>query len=223
MRSERPNSSRVIPIAAARRTRRDDIIEAAIRVFAAQGYRRTSMRDIAAEAGLSKAGVYHHVRTKEELLVHLYEKNMAETLAADRAVVSSGLSPEDTLRGLLRNRILDLCESQHVHQILAAEVAELPADLMGATIKAREDRVKLLAQVISEGVRSGHFDPPVSVNIAVLSMLGSVNFIYQWYNPKGPLSPSELADALADHLIAGILPHGRSDWCGQAPVHRVPK
>jgi AcrR family transcriptional regulator len=185
-------------------SRRDDIIQAAIRAFAAQGYRRTSMRDIAAEAGLSKAGLYHHVRTKEELLVNIYERSMAETLADEQSVVAAGLSPEETLTTLLRTRIIDMCESQHVHKILAAEESELPIDLMGAARKARTDRVKLLAQVIREGMKTGVFRPPVSVNIAVLAILGTVNFIYQWYEPKGPLSPSQLADALTEHLVSGI-------------------
>lgn len=187
-----------------RLSRRDDIIAAAIRVFAERGYRRTTMRDIAEAAGLSKAGVYHHVRTKEELLVDIYDRNVSELLEVEMKIAAATLSPEEKLRVLLRTRILRMCASQLVHKILGAEESELPAELMRHARQARSDRVKLLASVIEDGVRVGQFAVPVSTNIAVLSLLGSVNFVHRWYDPKGPLPPEELADALTEHLLAGL-------------------
>ena len=190
-------------------SRRDEVVATAARVFAEHGYRATSMNDLAEAVGLSKAGLYHHVRSKEELLVQLYEDALAQQLDAERTIVAAGLPPAQTLRRLLQERIVHACQNRQLQKIQSEEEAELPAELMGTVRGRRRDRTRLLVQVVTDGIDKGDFRPAVSPRIAVMAMLGAVNFVYKWYDPAGERTPEQLAEEIADYLLAGLRPTGR--------------
>jgi AcrR family transcriptional regulator len=186
--------------------RRGEVVAAAARVFADRGYRATSMNEIAEAVGLSKAGLYHHVRSKEELLVQLYEEGLAEQLAAERAIVAEGLGPEQTLRRLLEARVVHACHNLQLQKIQSEEEAELPAELMGTVQRHRRQRARLLVDVVTEGIARGEFHPSVSPRIAVITMLGAVNFVYKWYDPAGGRPAEQLAAEIAEYLVSGLRP-----------------
>jgi hypothetical protein len=58
---------------------------------------------------------------------------------------------------------------------------------------------------LEDGVKSGEFNRDTNIRIAVMSMLGALNWTPEWYSPKGPATPAQLGDMMADTLLAGIL------------------
>jgi AcrR family transcriptional regulator len=164
------------------------------------------MNDLAGAVGLSKAGLYHYVRSKEEILVQLYEDGLAQQLDAERTIVAAGLAPDQTLRRLLQERVVDACHNRQLQKIQSEEEAELPADLMGTVRRHRRDRAQLLVDVVNDGIERGQFRPSVSPRIAVMTMLGAVNFVYKWYDPGGERSPEQLAEEIAEYLLCGLRP-----------------
>jgi AcrR family transcriptional regulator len=187
-------------------TRRAEVVAAAARVFADHGYRATSMNGLAQAVGLSKAGLYHYVRSKEEILVQLYEDGLAQQLEAERTIVAAGLAPDQTLRHLLQERVVHACHNRQLQKIQSEEEAELPAELMGTVRRHRRDRAQLLVDVVNDGMERGQFRPSVSPRIAVMTMLGAVNFVYKWYDPEGERSPEQLAEEIAEYLLCGLRP-----------------
>jgi hypothetical protein len=116
----------------------------------------------------------------------------------------------------LRERIVFGCEHAPIQKVYAEEQVELPADIAERLDGHRRARAELLVGVIERGVTEGVFQPTVTPRIAVNTMLGAVNFVYRWYDPRGERTPEELADEIADYLIAGLCP-------ASPPVGRRPR
>ena len=88
--------------------RRTRVLDAAVELFAEQGYDATSVAQVIARAGVAKGGFYHHFASKEALLYEVYGDLITRQLAADgRDPGADGLPPATTLRAL----IVDLVES----------------------------------------------------------------------------------------------------------------
>jgi AcrR family transcriptional regulator len=85
---------------------RDSILDAAFRLFAQYGYRRTSLGDIAEEVGLSRPALYHYFRNKEDVFRALSQRINAGVVAAVTEAASvRGVPLSDKLEGVLAARI----------------------------------------------------------------------------------------------------------------------
>src|SRR3954453_21331690 len=177
------------------------ILAAAVLVFSRQGYRATSMNDVAAGVGLSKPALYHYVRTKQDLLVQVYEEVLDETLRSARAIVATAPSPRAALRELIVERVAYTCEHQDLLKICFEEESELPPELAEPILERRRafEDVVLDAVVHHLAVTGGTLamNPKAYVN----TCLGAANWVYKWYSPDGKLTPRELGADIAAVLL----------------------
>jgi AcrR family transcriptional regulator len=184
--------------------RTEEILAAAVAVFAENGYRATSMNDLARAAGLSKPGLYHYVASKEQLLVLLYQTEMEQHLVEERAVIESSTSATESLRRILAQRATYSCRQQRLQRIFTEEEAEVPAELMGVIRKQRREREDFLVNVVEDGVAAGEFRLTATPRIAVRAMVGAVNFCYKWFDPSGPKDADQIGSEMADFLVAAL-------------------
>ena len=68
-----------------------------------------------------------------------------------------------------------------------------------------KEYVTCLERIIQEGIDRGDFSPTLNPRIATLAIIGSLNWLTHWYQPDGPLSPTEIADNFTDLFLAGML------------------
>jgi TetR/AcrR family transcriptional regulator len=186
--------------------RRAELFAAAVAVFAERGYRATSMRELAQAVGLSKSALYHYVRSKEELLVALYEDVLAQRLEEQAAVRSSGLPADEALRRILVDRFVHACANRQLLRVFFEEEAELPSELMATVRERRKLNEDVVVGVIEQGVAEGVFAVPISPRLAARAMAGAVNFVHKWFDPTGPRTAEDLADDFATYLLAGLRP-----------------
>jgi AcrR family transcriptional regulator len=186
--------------------RQAQIYETAARVFCEKGYEKASMGDIAESLGMTKAGVYHHIDSKDELLFAIisYGMDLFEKQVLDR--VSGIRDPMERLRATLRAHLLLVLRDRPKEvTVILHETSALPAAAR-ARINARKKRyIRFLEKTIRELVmrkEARRVDP----SIAAFALLGMVNWTYQWYRPGGRLDAAELADAMTDFYLKGLLP-----------------
>jgi AcrR family transcriptional regulator len=184
--------------------RTEEILAAAVAVFAENGYRATSMNDLARAAGLSKPGLYHYVSSKEQLLVLLYQTEMEHHLVEERAVIDSSTSATESLRRILAQRATYSCRHQRLQRIFTEEEAEVPAELMGVIRKQRREREDFLVNVVEDGVAAGELRLTATPRIAVRAMVGAVNFCYKWFDPSGPKDAEQIGSEMADFLVSAL-------------------
>jgi AcrR family transcriptional regulator len=185
------------------------ILLAATEIFSRRGYRATSMNEIAAEVGLRKPTLYHYFRSKEELLVRLYEDVMDESIALARDIVEAAGSPFEALHDLLVTRVVYTCEHKDLLKIFFEEEGELPAGLLATLMIRRHEFDDLFLDLAQKSRRSLGVKLPTTPRIYVNTCLGAVHWIYKWYDPAGPKNPRQLGEEMAALLLAPFTVAGR--------------
>ncbi len=149
---------------------RDRVFAAAATAFAARGFAGTSVDRIAAAAGLNKAMIYYHFRSKAALYREILRDMFAAVGARVRAVAASGLAPADKVNQFIDTFATE-CEARpHFPPIWFREIAEGGPHLDEATLGDMTGVVKALGSIIEEGVRAGVFRPisPLLVHAGIV-------------------------------------------------------
>jgi AcrR family transcriptional regulator len=174
------------------------LLDAALACFVAQGYHGTTMRDIAARAGLAVSASYYYFPSKLDLLrrimVRVTMELEAELAAAERA---AGDVPAASLAALVRAHVLFHTHRQAESFIGNSELRALPPPER-AEIVAMRDRIgDHFKRAVAAGVHAGTFDVP-SPPAAVLAIVTMCTAVAQWYRRGGPAAPAQIADRYAE-------------------------
>ena len=183
---------------------RDRILEAAARLICAKGYEATSIQDIADATGLTKAGLYHHIRSKESLLLEIQHYGMDVFEERVLSQVVSIADPLDRLKACMEKNVLLVTQgwSKEV-TIILHEHATLTGEAR-AQMNARKKRyVRFLETSFAEAVRAGRIRP-VNPKVAAFAFLGMVLWIYKWFRADGPISAEQLAVEMQDLFFGGL-------------------
>lgn len=188
-----------------RPTRQAQILETAARIFCEKGFDRASMEDIADAVGLTKAGLYHHIGSKDELLFAImsYGMDLFEEKVLNRVMTIA--DPLERLRAALRGHVLLVIRDRPKEvTVILHETNALKGRFRDRINERKKRYIKFLEKTFREMIKSGaarRVDP----SAAAFAMLGMINWIYQWYRPGGRLSDEAVADALSDVFLGGIL------------------
>jgi len=186
-------------------TRTGQIYEAAARVFCEQGFGQSSMSDVAAAMDMTKAGIYHHIASKDELLFGImsYGMDLFEERVLDR--VEDIRDPLERLRAAIRAHVLLVTRDRpkEVTVILNEPVA-LRGDYRAKIDRRKRRYVRFLNQTFRELRRKG-LTRDIDPRIATFALLGMINWIYQWYGPGGRVRDTEIAEAYIDVFLGGLL------------------
>jgi AcrR family transcriptional regulator len=185
---------------------REKVLSAAVEIFSRRGYRATTMTDIALYVGLAKPTLYHYFRSKEELLVKLYEGVLDESLHSARQIVAAAPTPRDALRELVVRRVVYTCRHREVLTVFFEEEAELPRALSDSLLARRREFEDIFISVVNALLDSGDATLSAPVRVYVNACLGAANWVYKWYNPDGPSTPEELGEQIAGIMLAALGP-----------------
>ena len=164
------------------------------------------MQQIAEASGLTKAGLYHHVKTKEAILVAImhYGMDLFEEKVLNPAIEIE--DPLERLRETMRRNVALVTEDSskevtiilHEHQTLTGEAQR--------EINARKKKyVRFLEEAFREARARGQIRD-VDPTIAAFSFLGSVLWTYKWYRAGGKIDTQRLTDGMIDLFFVGLLP-----------------
>jgi AcrR family transcriptional regulator len=182
---------------------RDDILDAAAQIFRQKGYHAASMQDIAAAVSLQKASLYHHVSSKQEILLALLNRALDMLFERISAVSRQSLPPDVKLRQMMRAYLNTLTEHIDLASVLLLEHRSLDPKLHARHIPNRDRFESLWRDVIQEGTRAEMFRCPDPA-LTARALLGIMNWTITWYRPSGPLSIDEISDHFAALLINGL-------------------
>ena len=184
---------------------RQEILRASARLFRERGYDATSMNDIAAALKLSKGGLYHHFRSKDEILFHIMNHAMAITEDRVLAPIRDIVDPEERLRALIRRHIeLVVRARDREITVILHENHPLPAALRKRVNAQKKNYIHFVEQLIAEvqQVRNSNTGK-VTPRAAAFALLGMINWIYQWYRPEGSLQEEDLVEQYTEIFFQG--------------------
>jgi AcrR family transcriptional regulator len=203
--------------------RLDSLLATAARVFAEKGFHPTTMRDLARETGMSLAGIYHYVSCKDELLSLIMERCFTRVVEGAEAELAQGRGPRDRLNRFIRHHVTYFARHMSEMKVLSHEAESLTGERVARVNELKRRYVALLVGLIKgiEGATpsrsplsaprsrfSGPNDAPdataLDPNVAAYALFGMMNWIYNWYDPKGTVPPETLAEQFSRIFLDGI-------------------
>ena len=185
--------------------RKEQIYSTARSLFSERGYPATTVRDIAREMNMQAGSLYAHIDSKEDVLWEIVSRAASQFIAAVEPIATSNNRPAEKLRHMVRAHVDVLADNLDDATVFLQEWKFLGSERRDAIAEMRNRYENLYRHVIEEGIQSGEFastDP----KMAALLVLSAVNWMPQWYNPSGPLSPEEVADTFVELILTGLEP-----------------
>lgn len=174
---------------------RERILQAAARLFAAQGYANTTMAQIVRELGVSKPFVYYYFRDKQEIFETLSWKPAVECFTVlDFADTDTRRASEKVMQGLER-LIRATIENQPVAFFPYREPQVYRPEYLAAQKKLANHFYDRLCPLLEQARRDGDLDFN-DTRITALAACSLPGFLYNWYRPGGRLSPDEVVAEL---------------------------
>jgi TetR/AcrR family transcriptional regulator, cholesterol catabolism regulator len=185
------------------RGRRQEILQAARVLFREKGYHATTVRDIADMTGLLSGSLYAHIRTKEDLLFEIVNGIADDFLQRLEAALNADGSATDKFRRALRAHIEVVADNLDAAAVFSHEWRALSEERRDVIREKRNLYEKLWDRLIQEGIERGEFQTSHR-KFSRIVVLSVANWLYQWYDPEGELSPVQVAEHLADVLLSGL-------------------
>ena len=188
-----------------RETRATQIYEAAARVFCEHGFGQSSMSDVAAAVDMTKAGIYHHIASKDELLFGImsYGMDIFEERVLDR--VENISDPLERLRATIRGHLLLVTRDRTKEvTVVLNEAHALHGDYRTRINRRKRRYVRFLNETLRELQRK-RLIREIEPRVATFALLGMINWTYHWYTANGRLRDTEVAEAYIDLFLGGLL------------------
>jgi AcrR family transcriptional regulator len=182
---------------------REKILEAAAQVFREKGYHAASMNDIAEVVRLQKASLYHHISSKQEILLALLDRGIDILLERISAVADLDSPAEEKIAPAIQAYLETLTEHGDLAAVLLFEYRSLDDDLRERHIQRRDEVEALWRQLIQKGIDSGVFSCP-DPDLAARYLLGVMNWTVTWYRSTGSLTANEIAEEFAHLFLQGM-------------------
>src|SRR5882757_6196490 len=191
--------------------RREEILQAAQKLFADKGFRETNLNDVATQLGFRRQAVYHYFRSKEEILYELIDRAGQAIATSAQPTLDSDMPPAEKLAEVVRNHVRQLMNNIDIFRIQFSELFKRSGDRADGLRRDMFDYVRDVADVIEAGQRAGAFvDVPPTTE--ALLILGMCNGTTDWYgSSQSNLNVEEIADYAARMALSGLIGGDRRD------------
>ena len=190
-------------------TRENQLLATARRLFAREGYERTSMRDIAEASDITKAALYYYFPNKEALYERVVLESMQSLVDDVSAAVDAADSPTARIRAFMQSSadVFDLARDRWIAGSRAFREGARGGQHLAA-IALRDRYENLLRQCIADGIASGDvraIDPAIAGRF----LLSGLNQMTNWHRPDGRLGVPEVMQQFLDMALHGLLVDAR--------------
>jgi TetR/AcrR family transcriptional regulator, cholesterol catabolism regulator len=183
----------------------DRLLQTAATLFRKKGYGASSTRELSDLLGIQKSSLYHHIRSKEDLLLAISLeslKRIIATVAAASSVAEPGRRMEATITAHLETALRD-CD---MHLTMLVELRSLSLEHRAEVLRLRDRYEALVRNIIAEEQRDGHIRTDIDPKYLTLALLNLLNWTIFWFDPEGEHSATELARILMTIFLDGTRP-----------------
>jgi len=182
------------------------ILRSAARIFADKSYHSTSMRDISRATNVSLAGLYHYCKSKEELLFLIQDNCFGRVLERLEERLANIDDPILKLQIFIENHLSFFAANMAEMKVLSHEAESLHGDLHAHVSTRKDNYTKLATRILTEVEEARQGERTVDLTVATYALFGMMNWIYNWYDPRGKLDVSELAQNVTQLFLDGFAP-----------------
>jgi len=181
---------------------RADIEAAAAKVFRRVGYRAATMNEIAKEVGLHKTSLYHHIKTKQELLVSITKYVLLEPIQELEIIATTKKDPRTRLYEAIvyyMHRVFDRTDAIAVFDLYMDDIED--KDLRKSVAAMKRRYIKIFINLVTECLGKNPSEKPELVAFAIL---GACSYVVTWYQPDYKTPKEELAHSFARTAIRAV-------------------
>lgn len=198
-----PTASRRVAVAAA--DKRDAILKAATQVFARRGFFQSQVADIARAAGVAAGTVYLYFRSKDDLLVSIFERTMSDTLAEGRTAIADVRDPRERLRRLARLHLDRMGRDRDLAVVFQVELRQSTKFMERFSSTYLRDYLGMIRDTIADGQAAGEFRPGFNPTIAAKALFGALDeMATNWILTRRRYSLAAQADEVVDLFLNGV-------------------
>ena len=197
------------------------ILRNAARIFAEKNYHSTTMRDISRATGVSLSGLYHYCKSKEELLFLIQDNCFGRVLERLEERLRSVDDPLTRLRIFIENHLSFFAANMAEMKVLSHEAESLAGELHTHVSSKKEKYTKLARRILKEIQQEQERGSQIDLTVATYALFGMMNWIYNWYDPRGKLKVSELVDNVLRLFLHGFVAGLPTDALDFAPATSV--
>ena len=186
-------------------TRRDELLELAATMIAERGLRATTVRDIADSAGILSGSLYHHFKSKEQMVEEVLREFLDWLFARYQEIVDTEPNSLERLKGLFLASF-EAIEHRHaqvvIYQDEAKRLSPLP-QFAFVDVRNREQR-KMWLDVLNQGIEEGYLRPDLDVDLVYRFIRDTTWVSVRWYQPGGPLNAEQVGAQYLAIVLGGI-------------------
>lgn len=186
------------------RSMRENILAAAVHLFAAYGYHAAPLRDIAQIAGIQAASIYHHYPNKQALLVEIMETHMRRLNVSLEYIVHSSQDPLQRLNEAIANHIRLHTTYKDEFFIVDTEIRALEGENRAYILSLRDTYEALMQDLLRDGMERGVFRS-CDVKVASYAMIAMCTEVATWFRPEGRLSVEQVILMYRQLIAEGLL------------------
>jgi AcrR family transcriptional regulator len=186
-------------------TRRDELLQLAATMFAERGLRATTVRDIADSAGILSGSLYHHFKSKEQMVEEVLRDFLDWLFTRYEQVVASTTDPLERVKGLFMVSF-EAIEHRHAQVVIYQDEAKRlnPLPQFGFLNERNREQRLMWIDVLKQGIGDGSFRPDLDVDLVYRFIRDTTWVSVRWYQPGGPLTAEQVGNQYLAIVLGGI-------------------
>jgi AcrR family transcriptional regulator len=186
------------------RPMRENILAAAVQLFAEYGYHAAPLRDIARIAGIQAASIYHHYPNKQSLLVEIMETHMQRLISAMEHILQTHDDPLQRLYSAIASHIRLHTSYKDEFFIIDTEIRALEEKNRSSIISLRKKYEALLQTLLRDGMECGTFRQS-DVKVSSYAIIAMCTEVATWFRADGRLTVQQVINIYSHMITQGLL------------------
>lgn len=180
------------------------ILNEASKLFAANGYRASSLNDIARNLNVTKPALYYRFKNKHEILNSIFNIIMEIYLKSALEIEKLDIPANEKLDRLIDAHAIAVLNNRDYSTIFFKEANELNEDALQKLKKDMKRYEKIFEKVIEEGIANKKIKD-LNSRALVMALFGMTNWLYYWYEENGDLTKEQISELYREILKKGYL------------------
>ncbi|MCB9729612.1 MAG: TetR/AcrR family transcriptional regulator [Deltaproteobacteria bacterium] len=188
--------------------KRRKILDAAVSVFARNGYYSSKVSDIAREAGVADGTIYLYFKNKEDLLIQVFLDTMNVILERQEQVLAGMTDPTERLRAFITTHFDLVSSSPALAEVVTVELRQSSKFMRSTDMKPFGRYLGIIARIVQEGQEGGFFASTVPARRVARALFGVLDeFALEWAMAEQPAPLSEVAEETTQLFLEGLRLH----------------
>jgi AcrR family transcriptional regulator len=184
--------------------RTEEVYKKAAKLFNQHGYLNTPLNKIAKSLGIQKGSLYYYITDKETLLFNILNKTMDNMIELVGNLPLHDLPPDKKLAKVINAHIVNAVRYLNQFSVLLHDTKYLPPKQRKIILSKERQYEKIFLNIIRDGIDKQIFLKQ-DEKIVTYMILGSCNWLYQWFSPEREKSAEKIAEIFSEVFLSGLV------------------